>query len=145
MIWLDGLDLPLYQAFPTNFAEMYSDSRYPSTYVPGSSKPVATRPTAPLTPHPRIRTAENDGNLRIGWDTAQAAWDAQPRGHAVFHYVMGDATQPPRPQSRTLGGQAERVGGGCESAAIQQSCSFACHCVRGRGATRLVLAGGTAQ
>lgn len=31
MIWLDGLDLPLYQAFPTNFAEMYSASRYPST------------------------------------------------------------------------------------------------------------------
>lgn len=30
MIWLDGLDLPLYQAFPTNFAEMYAESRYPS-------------------------------------------------------------------------------------------------------------------
>ena len=30
MIWLDGLDLPLYQAFPTNFAEMYQEERYPS-------------------------------------------------------------------------------------------------------------------
>lgn len=30
MIWLDGLDLPLYQAFPTNFAEMYAEERYPS-------------------------------------------------------------------------------------------------------------------
>lgn len=33
MIWLDGLDLPLYQAFPTNFAETYSEERYPSEYV----------------------------------------------------------------------------------------------------------------
>lgn len=30
MIWLDGLDLPLYQAFPTNFAEIYAEERYPS-------------------------------------------------------------------------------------------------------------------
>lgn len=30
MIWLDGLDLPLYQAFPTNFAEIYKEPRYPS-------------------------------------------------------------------------------------------------------------------
>lgn len=33
MIWLDGLDLPLYQAFPTNFAEMYKEERYPSESV----------------------------------------------------------------------------------------------------------------
>lgn len=38
MIWLDGLDLPLYQAFPTNFAETYSEERYPSEYV-GLSHP----------------------------------------------------------------------------------------------------------
>lgn len=30
MIWLDGLDLPLYQAIPVNFAENYAQSRYPS-------------------------------------------------------------------------------------------------------------------
>lgn len=30
MIWLDGLDLPLFQAFPANFSEQYRDKRYPS-------------------------------------------------------------------------------------------------------------------
>lgn len=30
MIWLDGLDLPLFQAFPVNFAQNYAESRYPS-------------------------------------------------------------------------------------------------------------------
>ena len=30
MVWLDGLDLPLFQAFPVNFAEGYKDARYPS-------------------------------------------------------------------------------------------------------------------
>ena len=30
MIWLDGLDLPLFQALPVNFAEGVSEARYPS-------------------------------------------------------------------------------------------------------------------
>ena len=63
----------------------------------------------------------------------------------MFHYATDDATQPPRPLSRTLGAQAERVDGGCESAPIQESCSFVYHCFQGRGTTRLVLAGGTTQ
>lgn len=31
MIWLDGLDLPLYHHFPTHFAQPYHEPRYPST------------------------------------------------------------------------------------------------------------------
>jgi gentisate 1,2-dioxygenase len=31
MIWLDGLDLPIFQYLPVNFAEAYSEKRYPST------------------------------------------------------------------------------------------------------------------
>lgn len=30
MIWLDGLDIPLLQTIPINFAEEYEDHRYPS-------------------------------------------------------------------------------------------------------------------
>jgi gentisate 1,2-dioxygenase len=33
MIWLDGLDLPLFANIPVNFAENYSESRYPSLLV----------------------------------------------------------------------------------------------------------------
>jgi gentisate 1,2-dioxygenase len=30
VIWLDGLDLPLFTGVPVNFAELYGDKRYPS-------------------------------------------------------------------------------------------------------------------
>lgn len=30
MIWMDGLDIPLYQHLPTHFAEPYKEKRYPS-------------------------------------------------------------------------------------------------------------------
>jgi len=30
MVWLDGLDLPLFKHAPVNFAENYSEPRYPS-------------------------------------------------------------------------------------------------------------------
>lgn len=33
MIWLDGLDLPLYHQLPTHFAEPYPEQRHPSKYV----------------------------------------------------------------------------------------------------------------
>ncbi|KAK8129212.1 hypothetical protein PG999_001592 [Apiospora kogelbergensis] len=64
MIWLDGLDLPLYQAFPTNFAEMYSESRYPS------------------------EPSTDDAHLKIPWSKAQSHLDAQPGPHAIYHYTL---------------------------------------------------------
>ncbi len=33
VIWLDGLDLPLFKYAPVNFAEMYNEKRYPSELV----------------------------------------------------------------------------------------------------------------
>ncbi len=30
MIWLDGLDLPIYHKFPTHFAEGWKEERFPS-------------------------------------------------------------------------------------------------------------------
>jgi gentisate 1,2-dioxygenase len=44
MIWLDGLDLPIYHKLPTHFAEPYHEPRYPSKYVPGTdSDPFSAR------------------------------------------------------------------------------------------------------
>jgi gentisate 1,2-dioxygenase len=31
VVWLDGLNLPLFTSTPVNFAELYADPRYPST------------------------------------------------------------------------------------------------------------------
>lgn len=33
VVWLDGLDLPLFKYAPVNFAEMYNEKRYPSELV----------------------------------------------------------------------------------------------------------------
>ncbi|KAK8078630.1 gentisate 1-2-dioxygenase [Apiospora saccharicola] len=125
MIWLDGLDLPLYQAFPTNFAEMYPESRYPS------------------------EPSQESAHLKIPWSQAQAVLDAEPDPHAIFHYTLptnliSSSTTPSKiPLSRTIGGQAERIRAGTASPAVRETCSFVYHCFEGSGRTRLTLADGT--
>ncbi|ORY54724.1 gentisate 1,2-dioxygenase [Pseudomassariella vexata] len=120
MIWLDGLDLPLYQAFPTNFAEVYTESRYPSN------------PTA------------DDCELRIGWDEVRRFLDSQDGPHAIYHYQVG-REDAKRPLSLTMGGQAERVDSGSESVSMRESCSYVYHCFEGRGRTTLLLANGATE
>lgn len=50
MIWLDGLDLPLYHQLPTHFAEPYNEERYPSSYVYVPSPWTPTQQSKDLTP-----------------------------------------------------------------------------------------------
>ncbi|KAK4245581.1 RmlC-like cupin domain-containing protein [Corynascus novoguineensis] len=38
MVWLDGMDLPLYRFLPVNFFKNYSEARYPSTLAENSSR-----------------------------------------------------------------------------------------------------------
>lgn len=40
MIWLDGLDLPLFRHFPTHFVEHFKEARYPATDVDSSTSPI---------------------------------------------------------------------------------------------------------
>ena len=44
MIWLDGLDLPMYQAIPVNFAKGYRERRYPSMDAPESMHKFPWKP-----------------------------------------------------------------------------------------------------
>ncbi|KAK8040157.1 hypothetical protein PG993_008568 [Apiospora rasikravindrae] len=130
MIWLDGLDLPLYQAFSTNFAEMYSESRYPSEH------------------------SEDDALLKIPWSRVQVGLNAQPGNHAIYHYTLPAYTLSPSsdgsisttmPLSRTVGAQAERIQAGTASPPIRESCSFVYHCFEGAGRTLLTLADGVSK
>ena len=54
MVWLDGLDLPVYQFFPANFAQPYAEDRFPSQPAP------------------------DDTHLRYPWDEMQARLEAEP-------------------------------------------------------------------
>ncbi|KAK8093380.1 hypothetical protein PG997_000065 [Apiospora hydei] len=130
MIWLDGLDLPLYQASPTNFAEMYSESRYPSEH------------------------SEDDALLKIPWSRVQRSLNSQPGNHAIYHYTLPAYTLSPTsdgsiptnsPLSRTIGAQAERIQAGTASPPIRESCSFVYHCFEGSGRTLLTLADGVGK
>lgn len=40
MIWLDGLDLPLFRHFPTHFVEHFKESRYPAESVDSNTSPI---------------------------------------------------------------------------------------------------------
>lgn len=40
MIWLDALDLPLFQFYPVHFVEHYKDPRYPAEDVDTSQSPI---------------------------------------------------------------------------------------------------------
>lgn len=109
MIWLDGLDLPVFQAFPVNFTDDYEESRYPSEPV-GLNTP-----------------------LKYPWADVQAALDAIPGPHAIYDYVSKkDGVSP---VSTVIGAQAERIAPGTRSPLRHETTSYVFHCVKGSGHT----------
>ncbi|KAH8817399.1 RmlC-like cupin domain-containing protein [Xylogone sp. PMI_703] len=113
MIWLDGLDLPLYHQLPTHFAEPYVEKRYPS-------KPVSKSP------------------LIFPWDEMQARLDSKPGPWALEHYRDASGGYI----SGTLGAHAERVQAGQQSAPRKDTCSYIYHAHIGSGETEITLANG---
>jgi len=112
VVWLDGLDLPLFKFLPLNFAEQYPDKRYPSTL---STTSKSQFPWAPV-----------EKNLK---DTEGP--------YAVYHYVSEDGN----PLSPTLGGQAERIAAGTTSPDVQETGSFVYHVIEGDGYTTILAPG----
>ncbi|GCB18037.1 gentisate 1,2-dioxygenase [Aspergillus awamori] len=68
MIWLDGLDLPLFRRFPVNFAEEYTECRYPALDT-------------------------QDSPIRFPWRDVQAKLDGANLPYAVYHYKEGEALE----------------------------------------------------
>lgn len=106
MIWLDGLDLPVYRFLPINFAENYAEDRYPSKAV-ASSK------------------------LRIPWSSVAPMLDedieSAPYAYHQYRFPNGAHL------SRTISCQAERLAAGSSSPTSQETCSFVYHVYQGRG------------
>jgi len=109
MIWLDGLDLPLFQALPASFAERYGSERFPS-------KPAA-----------------QDCALRFSWASMQARLDELPGPFASAAYTMesGEAV------SKVIGAAAERVASGSTSGRRRETTSAVYHVYEGSGSTRV--------
>lgn len=112
VVWLDGLDLPLFKFLPLNFADQYPDKRYPSTL---STTSKSQFPWAPVEKY--LKDVEGP--------------------YAVYHYASGDG----KPLSPTLGGQAERIAAGTTSPTVQETGSFVYHIVEGDGYTTILTPG----
>jgi gentisate 1,2-dioxygenase len=110
MVWLDGLDLPVYQFFPANFAQPYVEERYPSEPAP------------------------EDTHLRYPWSDMEARLEAQPEPYVFAEYEhkrTGGAV------SRVIGAAAERIAKGSSSPTRRETAGIICHVYKGRGLTQV--------
>jgi len=106
MIWLDGLDLPMYQAIPVNFAQGYTEHRYPSMETPESMH-------------------------KIPWKPVLAALSESPGPYARYHYLLPSG----RPLSAIIGAEAVRLDAGSRAPRRRETASFVYHIVEGQGYT----------
>jgi gentisate 1,2-dioxygenase len=110
MVWLDGLDLPVYQFFPANFAQPYAEERFPAQPAP------------------------EDTHLRYPWADMQARLEAQPEPYVCAEYEhkrTGGAV------SRVIGAAAERIAKGSSSPTRRETAGIIYHVYKGRGLTQV--------
>lgn len=110
MVWLDALDLPMFQYAPVNFTENYEDDRYPSKEAPVSSS-------------------------KYPWADVQKYLDSVKGDYAIYTYES--QVEKGKPLSTIIGGQAERVAPGTLSPLRHESSSFVYHVYEGKGHTVL--------
>ena len=110
MIWLDGLDLPVYQFFPANFAQPYAAEQYPST------------------------PADGESHLKYPWAEMQARLDAQPDPFAYAEYTH---RRDGGPISRVIGAAAERIAARSSAPARRETAGIIYHVYEGRGRTQI--------
>jgi gentisate 1,2-dioxygenase len=108
MIWLDGLDLPVFQHIPVNFAEAYHEKRFPSA-------PVLKSP------------------LKFPWAEVQSKLDASEGTYAIYQYKA--KTEGQKNLSTIIGAHAERVDVGTSSPSRRETSSFVFHVYQGYGYT----------
>ncbi|KAF2844355.1 RmlC-like cupin [Plenodomus tracheiphilus IPT5] len=104
VIWLDALDLPLWQFLPINILQHYAEPRYPST-----------------------PTTESD--IRIPWAIVAEALDTAGLPHAKYHYKRLDGSH----LSQTISAQAERISTGHTTDLSQDVFSYVYHVYQGYG------------
>ena len=110
MIWLDGLDVPLFQFLRIGFQDAWAPAR-------------EALPEAPP-----------DTNLRYPWSEMRARLCLERGDYAVRPYL--DRLNG-GPISRTLGARAERLDAGSRSPRRKETCSHVYACIEGRGTARV--------
>jgi gentisate 1,2-dioxygenase len=110
MIWMDGLDLPLYQVLPANFTEHYASLRYPSALLTTAS------------------------NRKYPWAEMQAKLDAAPGPTAEERYRLRTTGAE---ISATSGASAIRIDAGAATPPLRETASAILHVYEGKGRSRI--------
>ena len=110
MIWMDGLDLPLWQTLPAIFTEHYAQTRYPSEL---------------------LKTASN---RKYSWAEMQPKLDAKPGAAVEERYRMRSTGGE---ISATIGASALRIDPGASTAPLRETASAVFHVYEGSGQTRV--------
>lgn len=115
MIWLDGLDLPLWQTLPAIFTEQYAEERYPSTLGPASGS-----------------------NRKYPWAEMQMKLDAMSGTTAEARYNQRSSGGE---VGLTCGAGAYRIDAGASTPFQRETASAIVHVYDGKG--RTVFSDGT--
>jgi gentisate 1,2-dioxygenase len=110
MIWLDGLDLPLYQVLPANFTQAYEALRYPSALPNGPSE--RSYPWREM--QPRLDSAAGA--------TAEERYHLRSNGGEI---------------GRTVGASAFRIDPAARTVPLRETASAVMHVYEGSGRTRV--------
>jgi gentisate 1,2-dioxygenase len=110
MIWMDGLDLPLWQVLPGNFTDHYAALRYPSELLNDAS------------------------NRKYPWVEMQAKLDAAPGATAEERYRLRSNGAE---ISATSGASALRLDVGASTAPLRETASAIFHVYEGQGRSRI--------
>ncbi|KAK9446773.1 RmlC-like cupin domain-containing protein [Limtongia smithiae] len=107
IIWLDGLDLPIWQKVPVNFTEEYAHARYPAEEAVVS-------------------------DYVFKWGDVQAALDMQTGTYAAYRYSKHDDGSE---LSAVVGADAYRIDAGTSSPSRLETTAFVFHVYKGKGYT----------
>jgi gentisate 1,2-dioxygenase len=110
MIWMDGLDLPLWQVLPANFTDHYESLRYPSELLHDAS------------------------NRKYPWAEMQAKLDAAPGAVAEERYTLRTNGAE---ISATSGASALRLDAHATTNPFRESASSIMHVYEGSGRSKI--------
>ena len=114
VIWLDGLNIPLFKPLPIDFTEHYEEKFGSPTH---ESKPVPD---------------EECAEMKFPWSKMQARLDAETGDHTVCEYQLPDG----KSVSTTIGAYAHKISAGKASKSCKETANYVFQVHAGKGSTK---------
>ena len=133
MIWLDQLNLPVFELFPVHFVERYEDARYPAENIDSDSSPLVF---AWKRMQKKLDSVKGDWvrERYLKTNGEECRLPRLPKASMLL-FVLRTTTDLGKKVSRSLGGSAERLNKGATSPATRETSSNVYHVYSGKGQT----------